>query len=89
MNEQSVVVRERDRYRLVHHRRDAKTWPNVSDLTLERQQLDAMGDAHWVYVDSWCLSAQRRIEQGRDHTTEIVALKLLLDDGPIVDTSKD
>jgi hypothetical protein len=76
------VVAERQGFRLVHQTRDARAWPNTSDLVLEHFQVDAMGVGRWVHVTSWCLSAQYRPVKSED--TVIVALKMLLDPGPVV-----
>jgi hypothetical protein len=81
-----AVIAERDGYRLVHQRRDEKTWPNMSDLTLERISEDAMGVPYWRQVVAWTISAQREpISEGQKPT--LLALKLLLTTGPAIDTS--
>lgn len=79
------IVASRDGYRLVHAPRDQKRWPNVSDLTLERRVFDAMDEPHWIHVDRWCLSAQD-VRHSDDDQTDVIALKMLLDPGPVVTT---
>lgn len=73
-----TIIRERGGYRLVHQVRDQHVWPNVSDLTLEVQSTDAMGQDRWVYAYSWCLSAREHGPSNEsDHAH--LALKLLVD----------
>lgn len=79
------IVASRGEYRLVHEPRDEKLWPNVSDLTLEHLATDAMGEAFWEQVDRWCLSevAENQLLQSEPQMTDVVALKMLLDTGPV------
>lgn len=76
------IIATRDGYRLVHQVRNESSWPNISDLTLEVERMDAMGELHWVFVNSWCLSEQMiPLTSG---TASFVALKMLLDPGRVV-----
>ena len=78
------IVASRGTLRLVHVPRDEKSWPNISDLYLERLVTDAMGEPLWSPVESWCLS---EISQHDSRTSaasrSIAALKMLLDPGPV------
>lgn len=78
------VIAERDGLRLVHQMRDEKSWSNVSDLTLERITEDAMGEKRWTYVTSWCLSAISIRYNRDDQEYDIIALKMILDTGPVL-----
>lgn len=74
------VIRAIGRYRLVHHVRDQKRWPDISDLTLEEISLDAMGGERWVYVYSWCLSFRYRDDPPKSESEYAgIALKMLVD----------
>lgn len=75
-----VVVR-RDGFRLVYQRRDGRKWPNTSDVTLERETTDAMGATQWMEAARWTLAPQ---EPGDCAQYDVLALKLLLDRGPVV-----
>ncbi len=75
------MIASRGSLRLVHQQRDLISWPNVSDLTLERASDDAMGQRRWVYVTSWCLSPQS--DTKTSHDTAVIALKMLLDTGEV------
>lgn len=80
----SKVLATRGAYRLVHQERNSATWPNVSDLVLERMEEDAMGVVRWTYVTSWCLSAQSANELYSSSSSQaIAAFKMLVNDGPI------
>jgi hypothetical protein len=78
------IVASRGNYRLVHQAREASSWPNISDLDLERLETDAMGEAHWLTVTSWCLSERTGRDLRESGEAQVVAaLKMLLDAGPI------
>lgn len=80
------IIANRENYRLVHQVRPESHWQNISDLTLERFTHDAMGEGRWDYVASWCLSVRREPLKSEDDKM-VLALKLILDPGPVVDTS--
>jgi len=81
-----MIVSTRPGLRLVHTPRDPQHWPNMSDLVLEREAKDAMGALIWVTVTSWCLSEtpSSDIFKTPPAYTHIVALKMLLDAGPVI-----
>lgn len=76
------IIATRDGYRLVHQVRNESSWPNISDLTLEEERTDAMGEKHWVFINSWCLGEHTPPLREQDFAH--VALKMLLDPGKVV-----
>lgn len=76
------VVAERNGLRLVHKQRDQVRWQNYSDVTLEQRQVDAMGFERWIYLESWMLCSSSVL---RSENYVTLALKLLLDDGPVLE----
>jgi hypothetical protein len=85
--ERPTIVAETQTLRLVHTLRDPKRWENVSDLTLERKDIDAMGQSVWLRVDSWTLSPRifAAILDGRKEDSVIVALNMLLTAFPVIE----
>lgn len=77
------IVATRNGLRLVHKQREPHRWPNTSDLTLEQERIDATGETHWVYVDSWRLSPRSTLSHGEDNA--VIALKMILDSGTVLE----
>lgn len=52
---------------------------------MERRAVDAMGVETWVSVNTWMLSRQSLSSASAN--SSVVALKMLLDPGPVVGTN--
>jgi hypothetical protein len=76
-----------DGYRLVHEVRDQTAWPHISDPVLEQLGTDAMGEPRWIYITSWCLGPVT--ESGLKERAEEVALRMLVNPGPVLKTKSD
>lgn len=92
-NYDPIVLVERDGFRLIRRVRSQQAWPGLSDVTLEARDKNAMDEAIWVPVTSWCLGpldrdAYNKIRSSHEAATDLALHLLVNPEFPIIKGSR-